>query len=258
MKRNGIFALGGVLTLAAAGMVIAASNSADARQSTAGAVKSGASAEAPVVLELFTSQGCSSCPPADRLAARLALDPSFLVISRPVTYWDRLGWKDTLALPANTDLQRAYARKGNEGAGVYTPQIVVDGRHGAVGSNARNVQALSMDAAMVAKPDLTTSRSPDGSVIVTIRGKVQGQSELVLLALSSRESVQIGRGENGGRRVSYTNVLRKETPVGSLSRSNQRFKITPEMMQVSNANRYAIILRKPNAGPILAGRMIAS
>ena len=89
----------------------------------------------PVLVELFTSQGCSSCPPADRLAARLAPEPGVVVISRPVTYWDRLGWKDTLARPENTDLQRAYARRTLAGRnGVYTPQTVVDGEFGAVGS----------------------------------------------------------------------------------------------------------------------------
>ena len=82
----------------------------------------------PVLLELFTSQGCSSCPPADRLAERLTKEPGLLVISRPVTYWDRLGWKDTLAREENTQLQRAYAARGLAGEnGVFTPQIVIDG-----------------------------------------------------------------------------------------------------------------------------------
>ncbi|MEO1489870.1 MAG: DUF1223 domain-containing protein [Pseudomonadota bacterium] len=80
----------------------------------------------PVLLELFTSQGCSSCPPADRLAAKLDQEDDLVVLSRPVDYWDRLGWKDTFAKPSNTALQRAYARRRLAGYnGVYTPQTVV-------------------------------------------------------------------------------------------------------------------------------------
>ncbi len=258
MKHTRLLAFSGVVALAATGFAFTSSDTVEARRDKGKAIKADATNDAPVVLELFTSQGCSSCPPADRLAAKLARDPTYLVITRPVTYWDRLGWKDTLARPANTQLQRAYARKGNEGAGVYTPQIVVDGRHGAVGSNARNVRALAMNAAMIAKPRLSTSRTADGGVTVTIRGSLRGQSELVLMALSSHETVQIARGENGGRRISYTNVLRDETRIGIPSRNATRFRINPEAMNIANANRYAIVLRRPNAGPILAGRMVPS
>ena len=94
-----------------------------------------AAKDEPVLLELFTSQGCSSCPPADALAEKLATDPSLVVIARPVTYWDRLGWKDTLAPEVNTALQQAYARRGLAGQnGVYTPQLVVDGRRDPAGA----------------------------------------------------------------------------------------------------------------------------
>ncbi|MEL6486536.1 MAG: DUF1223 domain-containing protein, partial [Pseudomonadota bacterium] len=93
---------------------------------------------APVLVELFTSQGCSSCPPADRLADRLDSEDGLVIISRPVDYWDRLGWTDTLASPQNTALQRAYARRGLGGYnGVYTPQSVVAGAFGEVGSDER-------------------------------------------------------------------------------------------------------------------------
>ena len=81
----------------------------------------------PVAVELFTSQGCSSCPPADALLEALAKQPNIIAITRPVTYWDKLGWKDTLGRPENTRLQTAYAAKGKEGSGVYTPQTVVQG-----------------------------------------------------------------------------------------------------------------------------------
>lgn len=215
-----------------------------------------ASPDAPVVLELFTSQGCSSCPPADTLATRLAKDPSLLVITRPVTYWDRLGWTDTLAREANTALQRAYARKGNEGAGVYTPQIVVNGRHGAVGSNARSISALSRNAAMTNRPSLAVTPAANGGYTVRVNGAVSGASELVLVALSAHETVQIARGENGGRSISYTNVVRDETRIAPSSPTRRSFSIGASQLRSAKANKYAVILRRPDAGPILAGRYI--
>lgn len=94
----------------------------------------------PVVVELFTSQGCNSCPPADALLGRLATRPDVLAISLPITYWDMLGWKDTLATEANTRRQKAYAQYMGRG-GVYTPQIIVDGVTDVVGSREGEVEA---------------------------------------------------------------------------------------------------------------------
>ncbi len=96
----------------------------------------------PVAVELFTSQGCSSCPPADVLMSKLAREPNIVVLTRPVTYWDKLGWKDTLAREENTSLQRSYAARGGEGSGVYTPQAMVQGRMAAVGSNEGQLRRL--------------------------------------------------------------------------------------------------------------------
>ncbi|MEI9991075.1 MAG: DUF1223 domain-containing protein [Rhizomicrobium sp.] len=97
-------------------------------------------AQRPVVVELYTSQGCSSCPPADVLLGRLAQRPGVIAISLPITYWDMLGWKDTLASEANTRRQKAYAAAMGHG-GVYTPQIIVDGVTDVVGSRAGAVEA---------------------------------------------------------------------------------------------------------------------
>lgn len=105
-----------------------------------GATGASAGATRPVVVELYTSQGCSSCPPADALLGRLAQRPGVIAITLPITYWDMLGWKDTLASEANTRRQKAYAAAMGHG-GVYTPQIVIDGVTDVVGSRAGNVEA---------------------------------------------------------------------------------------------------------------------
>lgn len=209
----------------------------------------------PVVIELFTSQGCSSCPPADMLARRLARDPSLLVITRPVTYWDRLGWKDTLAREENTRLQRAYAAKGHEGAGVYTPQIVVNGGGGAVGSREKAIRSLVRRADRTG-PAITASRDADGRMTVTVSGKSDYLASVSLIALSSAETVQIGRGENGGRTLHYTNVVRDEHVLGSWRGKPQTFAVPPSLLKVAGADRYAIVLQRPGAGPIVAARLL--
>lgn len=207
------------------------------------------------VIELFTSQGCSSCPPADALAARLAKDDRLLVITRPVTYWDRIGWKDTLAREDNTRLQRAYASKGNEGAGVYTPQIVVNGGDGAVGSREDKIRTLVKHADEAA-PKITAVRDDQGQWTVTIDGKSDHLAGVSLVALSSSETVRIGSGENGGRTLHYTNVVKDEKSLGSWRGEQNQFVIPQQALKISGADKYAIIVQRPGAGPIIAAKLL--
>jgi hypothetical protein len=209
----------------------------------------------PVVIELFTSQGCSSCPPADLLARRLAKDDSLLVITRPVTYWDRLGWKDTLAREENTQLQRAYAAKGHEGSGVYTPQMVVNGGGGAVGSRENDIRSLVRRADR-SGPLITTVTDASGQMTVTISGKSAYLAGVSLIALSSSETVRIGRGENGGRTQHYVNVVKAERNLGSWRGKAERFVIPAANLNVSGADRYAIIVQRPGAGVIVAAKLL--
>ena len=133
-----------------------------------GYLSTGAAAAQPrYVLELFTSQGCSSCPPADRLFAKLADDPQFIVLSLPVDYWDRLGWKDTFAKHAFTERQRAYASARGDGQ-VYTPQAVVNGSEHANGANRR-----AIDASAETTPDLSVPVSAERTgddIVVSVGG----------------------------------------------------------------------------------------
>ena len=209
----------------------------------------------PVVIELFTSQGCSSCPPADRLASRLAKDRSLLVITRPVTYWDRLGWTDTLAREANTRLQRAYAAKNREGAGVYTPQIVVNGDGAAVGSREGDIRSLVRRADR-SGPRISASADETGKMTVTIDGRSDHMASVSLVALSSSETVRIGRGENGGRTLHFTNVVRDEHVLGSWRGKPMRLTIAPERLNISGADKYVIVLQRPGAGPIVAAKLL--
>ncbi|WDA42250.1 DUF1223 domain-containing protein [Erythrobacter sp. BLCC-B19] len=211
----------------------------------------------PVLLELFTSQGCSSCPPADRLAETLATDPNLVVIARPVTYWDRLGWKDTLAREDNTALQQNYARRGLAGRnGVYTPQLVVNGQFGAVGSNARSIADGVARFGQAGGAAIRVARDRTGYAI-DLSGSTPGKAELVLLAVTRRVTVGIGSGENGGRRIGYTNVLRAETKIGEWAGGQARLALDAGQLKVPGADRYALVLRQPGGGTVLAARWVA-
>jgi hypothetical protein len=207
----------------------------------------------PVLVELFTSQGCSSCPPADALAAKLSSEPNLVVVTRPVTYWDRLGWKDTLAREENTALQNAYARRGLAGNnGVYTPQMVVDGARGSVGSNAAQIRQFIQQSAN-APAAIAYSRRDEGYSI-GVAGS--GQAELVLLALSAHETVKIGSGENGGRQIAYTNVVRAERKLADWRGGKLTVALAPAQVSIAGANRYALVLRQANGGKVFAARML--
>lgn len=214
-----------------------------------------ATVDHPVLVELFTSQGCSSCPPADALAAKLASEPGLVVVSRPVTYWDRLGWKDTLALEANTTLQRAYAERGLAGRnGVYTPQIVVDGARGTVGSNAAQIRQFIRQSADASAAIALSPRGEGYSIGVGGSGK----GELVLMALSAHETVRIGSGENGGRRIAYTNVVRGERKLADWPGGKLTVPLPHTQLQTAGADRHALVLREANGGKVLAARMLPS
>ena len=166
------------------------------------------------VLELFTSQGCSSCPPADRLFAKLASDPQFIVLSLPVDYWDRLGWKDTFAKHAFTERQRAYASVRGDGQ-VYTPQAVVNGSEHANGANRRAIDASAETTSDLGVPVIAERMGDD--IIVSVGGTSAGGAPTatieVLPYLGSRE-VTIGRGENAREKLTYTNIVRDIVPIG--------------------------------------------
>ena len=211
----------------------------------------------PVLLELFTSQGCSSCPPADKLAETLASDPNLVVIARPVTYWDRLGWKDTLAQDGNTALQQDYARRGLAGLnGVYTQQLVVDGRFGVVGSNARGIADGVARYGHAGDAAIRVARDGAGYA-VSLAGSASGRAELMLVAVTRRVTVGIGSGENGGRKVGYTNVLRAERKLADWRGGAVQVPLGSADLEVAKADRYALVLRRPNGGEVLAARWVS-
>jgi hypothetical protein len=167
-------------------------------------------AEPKALIELFTSQGCSSCPPADKLLGELAADPSLIAISDPIDYWDYLGWKDTLAMPGHSARQRAYAHVRGDRE-VYTPQVVVNGSADVLGSDRtaieRAVAQTDQKAAVMSLPVLL---SLGGNVLnINVQARGGGHpGEVWLCPLAHTVTVAIGRGENHGHTITYHNVVR--------------------------------------------------
>lgn len=249
-------------TLGAAALttaVLSMTDTSDLARERAGKQPTASLAESdePVVVEFFTSQGCSSCPPSDRLAARLAREPGVLVIQRPVTYWDRLGWRDTLASAENTRLQRSYASSGLVGRnGVYTPQAVVGGRSGLVGSQEAELRRRIRDASRIGGTAILVEAQTLGRTGLTIENGPAAAAQVFLVGLDRDETVEISRGENGGRSLSYTNIWKGERLLGNLRGGAGRFVIEESDKVVAGANRYAVIVRQGPDGPILAGKIL--
>jgi hypothetical protein len=174
--------------------------------------------ESPTVVELFTSQGCSSCPPADAFLTDLARQRrDVLPLAFHVTYWDSLGWKDPYSLDAATARQREYARHiGDDNGGVYTPQMVVDGTTGFVGSS--RSQGLSVIAGAIRKT-IPVSLARDGQTLLIKIGAGIGQAQVLLVGFDPSHETPIGRGENSGRTLRESNIVRSLTPVGGWSGS---------------------------------------
>ncbi|MBU6442480.1 MAG: DUF1223 domain-containing protein [Alphaproteobacteria bacterium] len=173
----------------------------------------------PVVVELYTSQGCSSCPPADAFLARLAERQDVLALTLPITYWDMLGWKDTLATGGNTARQKAYAAAMGRG-GVYTPQMIVNGTSDVVGSREQAVDA-AIQAHEAGEPDVpVTLKVEPAELRLTVgtglagRDDPSGWATIWLFRVRPQTTVKIGGGENSGRVVTYHNVVREVTAVG--------------------------------------------
>lgn len=193
------------------------------------------------VVELFTSQGCSSCPPADALMLELTQHPTTLPITYPVEIWDYLGWKDTLAKSAFTRRQKAYAAMV-AGKRVYTPQAIVNGRGHCVGSDGLAISRLKL-AVPVNAAKLRLNRDGQNWTYLVRLSQPSSEARLVLVPLQSRHSVQIGRGENSGRQITYANVARALVDLGPITGMETRGTIVESQYGVDGADGFALLVQ---------------
>ncbi|HXW71292.1 MAG TPA: DUF1223 domain-containing protein [Methylocella sp.] len=167
------------------------------------------------VIELFTSQGCSYCPRADQLVQAIAHEPGIAAVSYPVDYWDYIGWHDTLASPGNTQRQKSYAA-GKEGGQVFTPQIIVDGSVSVAGGDHHALHEAMAGAGLPSNDaDAAITLRHEGShFFADIAGGQGGPATVLALRITPSSTVRIQRGENAGRTVTYTNVVREINDLG--------------------------------------------
>jgi hypothetical protein len=199
----------------------------------------------PTVVELFQSQGCSSCPPANANVMAIADRPEILALSFGVTYWDQLGWKDTFAAPAFTARQWDYAH-GLHHPNVFTPQVVINGRRDGVGADPKELRSL-VAAGDRGDGGPAVSLSPRAVAI----GAGHGPSADVWLVRYDPRVVQvpIKRGENAGRTLPHRNVVRQLVRLGGWRGQARTFPLPPAP---DRAFKTAVLVQAPDGGPILA------
>jgi hypothetical protein len=206
-------------------------------------------ADRPVVVELFTSQGCSSCPPANAYLNDLARERhDVLPLAFHVTYWDRLGWKDPFSLPAATDRQARYGSRFGDGS--YTPEIVVDGLTGHVGSY-RDEIGSAIDRAKVGTTTAAAvklSRN-DKQLLVEV-GPGEGRGRVLLVGFDHYHKTAIRRGENGGRTFEELNVVRSVRPLADWQGTTLRLT-----EQTPDGEDVAVLVEAPDGRIVGAARL---
>ena len=236
------------MTLLRTGLIAAFALLASCSQSrdAIGEAKAQTSGSGPIVVELFQSQGCSSCPPANaNVNALAAARPDVLALSSAVTYWDYLGWKDTFAKPAFTERQRAYQRSG-QSDGVYTPQVVINGRKALVGANRGSLdKAVAATGPLRGGPAIV--RDAGG---VTVGAGQGGPATVLIVTYDPRvHAVPVKAGENGGRTLPHRNIVIGLREAGVWNGKALHVAVP---MPKDPALRTAVLLQKGAGGPLLA------
>jgi hypothetical protein len=216
----------------------------------------------PMVIELFTSQGCSDCPPADKILNELAHRKDIIALSLPVTYWDMLGWKDTFATEANTQRQKAYAAAMGR-SGIYTPQMIVDGVVTMVGNQRDDVMGT------LAARD--SGRSHEWNVPISV-SLVSGHVEIDLPSAHGRRNKpiaavwvmrtlshatdQVDDGENRDRHLKYVNLVEDLQHAGEWSGDALKIDV-PVNAGKAKADGVAVLLQLHDYGPVIGAATLA-
>jgi hypothetical protein len=212
------------------------------------------------VVELFTSQGCSSCPPADALLKTLSDDSSIIALSLPVDYWNYLGWKDTFASPRNTERQRNYARTRGDGA-IYTPQAVVNGMIPVNGSSKEAIDQAIEQTSKNAGPRHVPVRfwqernTLNFALGAEEPGHAPREATVWLGVVQMAGAVQIKQGENAGKTLTYTNIVRELTPVGIWKGEAMKVQLPRAAMMQADVQKVVVLVQEGRSGPIIGATM---
>ena len=216
-----------------------------------------AHADPRAVVELFTSQGCSSCPPADKVLGELAKDPDVIAMSMPIDYWDYLGWKDTLADSRFSARQKAYSRMRGD-RDVYTPQAIVNGSTQVIGSDRDSIEhainATEKNGIMSVPVTMTVAGKQINVSVAASKVPSVTHGEVWICGISQAVPISIGRGENRGREVTYHNVVRNLLKVGDWNGTQASWSVPIENLAregVDGAVVYVQDGRSDRPGPML-------
>jgi hypothetical protein len=223
-----------------------------------------AHADPRAVVELFTSQGCSSCPPADQIIGELAKDPNVIALSMPIEYWDYLGWKDTLADSRFSARQKAYSQMRGD-RDVYTPQVIVNGSANVIGSDRAGIdsaiQSTQKSAGVMSVPvTMTLSGKQINVSVAASKGPTAAHGEVWICSVSKSVPISIGRGENRGRDVTYYNVVRNILKVGDWNGSPGNWSVPLENISRDGVDAAVVYVQDGNRekpGPMLGAAYTA-
>ncbi|HRK19828.1 MAG TPA: DUF1223 domain-containing protein [Hyphomicrobiaceae bacterium] len=213
------------------------------------------------VLELFTSQGCSSCPAADALFETYTQRPGILALSFPIDIWDKLGWKDTLANPKFSKRQKAYAKMRHDGR-IYTPQLVINAGAHVVGSNSAAIETELAKSLASSKPiwvPVVARREAD-TIVVDVSEQAHhavAEATLWLVNFDHRITVEISRGENAGKSITYSNVVRDIAPVGVWTGTKTTLRLPISAAGDGKTSSGAVILQRGGSGRIIGATVLA-
>jgi hypothetical protein len=206
-------------------------------------------ADPRAIVELFTSQGCSSCPPADKVLGELAKDPNVIALSLPVDYWDYLGWKDTLADSRFSARQKAYSGMRGD-RDVYTPQAVVNGSVHVLGSDQAGIEQAAIrtktDGVMSVPVTMSLSGKQINVSVAASKGSAVAHGEVWICSVSKEVSISIGRGENRGREITYYNVVRNILKVGDWNGSSGSWTVPLENISRDGVDAAVVYVQDGN------------
>jgi hypothetical protein len=208
----------------------------------------------PSVVELYTSQGCSSCPPADRVLGELSMMPNVIALAFHVDYWDNIGWRDQYSIPNAVERQHRYVEAlGLSSA--FTPQAVVDGRSSFVGSDKRGILGALADPIGETVP--VSLEVSNGVLTVGVPERQEGKPyQVYIAAYLPQASTPVGRGENSGRTLQEFNIVRQFRSIGTWSGHAGVFRTSVESFP-ADASRVAVLLQRDGQGPIAGSAAIA-